>query len=81
MQEIKLKERCSAVRNLRFDSTNSRCIPHDTPPTALLAQLRRLAVEGRPNACLGCGYEQGCSLHGCAVIRKALELLEGGNTK
>ena len=24
----------------------------------------------------GCGYEHNCSLHGCAVIREAVEILE-----
>ena len=31
-------------------------------------QLRALAIERRPEACLGCGFEHGCSVHGCAVI-------------
>lgn len=66
------------MKNLRFDNANSRCIPYDDPPPALLQQLHRLAVEIRPTACQGCGYEQGCSLHGCAAIRRALDLLEGG---
>lgn len=46
----------------------------------LTAQLRRLAVEQRPTACLGCGFEYGCSLHGCQVMKKAAELLEGKTT-
>lgn len=41
----------------------------------LLRQLRRLAVERRPEACLGCGHEHDCSIHGCAVIRKAAEVV------
>ena len=43
----------------------------------LLRALRRLAVETGSLACLGCGYEHNCSLHGCAVIREAAEALEG----
>lgn len=43
-----------------------------------LRQLHRLAIERRPEACLGCGLEHNCSVHGCAVIRKALRLLGGG---
>ena len=34
-------------------------------------QLRTLAIERRPEACLGCGFEHGCSVHGCAVIHAA----------
>ena len=45
-----------------------------------LRQLHRLAIERRPEACLGCGLEHNCFVygHGCAVIRKALRLLGGG---
>ena len=38
-------------------------------------QLRALAIERRPEACLGCGFEHGCSVHGCAVIHAAAERL------
>lgn len=43
---------------------------------AELHQLRRLKSERRPEACFGCGLEHGCSLHGCAVLRKAVSLLD-----
>ena len=43
---------------------------------AELHQLRRLKSERRPEACFGCGLEHGCSLHGCAVLRKVLQRLE-----
>lgn len=36
-----------------------------------IRQLDRLAIEKRPAACLGCGYEHGCSVHGCQVIKYA----------
>ena len=42
----------------------------------LLRALRRLSVETGSLACLGCGYEHNCSIHGCAVIREAAEALE-----
>ena len=45
-----------------------------------LKQLRRVAIERRPEACLGCGFEHGCSVHGCAVIRKAEERIVHINT-
>lgn len=40
----------------------------------LRRELRRIAVD--PNySCLGCGFEHNCSIHGCAIIREALERL------
>lgn len=39
----------------------------------LLRQAEVLAVERRPEACLGCGFEHSCSLHGCAVIKALIE--------
>lgn len=41
----------------------------------LAKQLRRLAIEHRPEACLGCCFEHGCSVHGCAVIKRAAATL------
>lgn len=37
--------------------------------------LRRLSVETGSLACLGCGYEHNCSVHGCAIMREAAERL------
>ena len=42
----------------------------------LLAALKQLKVETGSLACLGCGYEHDCSVHGCAVLRAAVEALE-----
>lgn len=42
----------------------------------LLSALRRLKVETGSIACLGCGYEHSCGVHGCAVIRMAAETLQ-----
>lgn len=63
---------------MRFDTENSRCIPAERMTPEELRQLHRLAIERRPEACLGCGLEHNCSVHGCAVIHKALRLLGGG---
>lgn len=41
----------------------------------LLAALGRLKVETGSLACMGCGYEQSCGVHGCAVLRAAEERL------
>lgn len=62
---------------MRFDAENSRCIPAERMTPDELRQLHRLAIERRPAACLGCGLDHDCSVHGCAVIRKALQLLGG----
>lgn len=62
---------------MRFDAENSRCIPAERMTPDELRQLHRLAIERRPEACLGCGLEHNCSVSGCAVIRKALQLLGG----
>lgn len=42
----------------------------------LIAALRRLKVQTGSIACLGCGYEHNCSVHGCLIMRVASERLE-----
>lgn len=42
----------------------------------LLAALRRLKVETGSMACLGCGHEHNCGIHGCAILRVLLEAAE-----
>lgn len=42
----------------------------------LLQALRRLKVETGSIACLGCGHEHNCDIHGCAIIREAAERIE-----
>lgn len=41
----------------------------------LAQQLRKMAVTTGDLSCLGCGYERKCSVHGCAVLRRASDLL------
>lgn len=41
---------------------------------SLLAQAHILAVERRPEACLGCGFKHNCSLQGCAVVNRLIEM-------
>lgn len=50
---------------------------------ALRRQLQRVAVEGRPGACVGCGFEKGCADKGCAVLRKISQIAaeSGAGTK
>lgn len=42
----------------------------------LLAALRRLKVQTGSLACLGCGYEHECGIHGCVILRKTIAWLE-----
>jgi hypothetical protein len=53
------------------------------PKEELLFQIGRLVNENRPEACLGCGFERRCSVHGCRVLKKAIKILEklDGNIK
>lgn len=41
----------------------------------LITALQRLKVETGSIACLGCGHEHNCGIHGCAIIREAAEKL------
>lgn len=42
----------------------------------LIAAMRRLSVETESLACVGCGREHNCGIHGCAILRKAADRLE-----
>lgn len=42
----------------------------------LTSQLRRMSVETGSLACLGCGYEHNCGIHGCALLRQVVETIE-----
>ena len=39
----------------------------------LVTALRRMQVETGSLVCLGCGYEHGCSVHGCALLSEAAD--------
>lgn len=56
-------------KNLTYDNARACCVPYDSPPPGLTAQLQRLVTEERPGACLGCGFENACAARGCAVLR------------
>ncbi len=43
---------------------------------SLIKALSRLSVQTGSIACLGCGYEHDCGIHGCAIIRVAREQLK-----
>lgn len=42
----------------------------------ILQALKRLRVETGSLACLGCGREHNCGTQGCAILRKAADLIE-----
>lgn len=37
----------------------------------LIEAIGRLKVQTGSLACLGCGHEHNCGLHGCAIMREA----------
>lgn len=41
----------------------------------LYKALRMLAVETGSLPCLGCGHENNCGIHGCAILRAASETI------
>ena len=41
----------------------------------LAQQLRTMAVTTGDLSCLGCGHERASSIHGCAVLKRAADLL------
>ena len=42
-------------------------------------KLRDMAVNTGTLNCLGCGFEHNCSVHGCAVLKQAAELISQPN--
>lgn len=42
----------------------------------LLAALRRLKVQTGSLACLDCGREHNCGIHGCAILRETIAFVE-----
>lgn len=46
----------------------------------LIAALKRLKVETGSLVCLGCGCEHNCGIHGCAILRAAVDALEAMDT-
>lgn len=46
----------------------------------LINALRRLKVETGSLACLGCGHEHNCGVHGCAIMREAADRIVNMDT-
>lgn len=42
----------------------------------LYKALKHLSIETGSLACLGCDYENRCSIAGCAILRAAVEALQ-----
>lgn len=42
----------------------------------LIASLKRLKVQTGSLACLGCGRENNCGVHGCAILRETIAFVE-----
>lgn len=43
----------------------------------LISALKQLKVETGSLACLGCGHADNCSIHGCAILRAAVDRISG----
>lgn len=46
----------------------------------LVNAIRRLKVETRSLACMGCGHEHNCGVSGCAVMREAADRIANQST-
>ena len=64
LEEKKAKTKASRIRSISDKKKE------------LTAQLRRMSVETGSLVCLGCGYEHNCGIHGCALLRQAVETIE-----
>lgn len=51
-----------------MDITAERC-------EQVISDLQRISVQDA-HRCFGCGREHSCSLHGCAIIRDAVDLIQ-----
>lgn len=63
------------MKNLTYDNARACCVAYDAPPPGTARQLQRLAEDGRPAACLGCGFEQNCAARGCGVLRSVSHIV------
>lgn len=50
-------------------------LQHMDEQRELARRMREMAVNTGGLDCLGCGYEHSCGVHGCAVLRRASDLL------
>ncbi len=41
----------------------------------IACRLQQMAVNTGTLNCLGCGYEQNCTIHGCRILKEAAQRL------
>lgn len=58
------------MKHLRYDPHQCHTVAEESPPPGMIRQLLRVAQEGRPGACVECGFEHDCRTKGCAVLRR-----------
>lgn len=63
------------MQNLKFDARRCTSVPYNSPLPGTARQLQRLAEEGRPGACLDCGFENTCASRGCALLRSVSHIV------
>lgn len=51
-------------------------LQHMDEQRELARRMREMAVNTGGLDCLGCGYEHSCGVHGCAVLKRAADLLD-----
>lgn len=51
-------------------------LQHMDEQRELARRMREMAVNTGGLNCLGCGYEHNCGVHGCAVLKRAADLIE-----
>ena len=64
--------------NAVFLAVAAKKAARSVQPDALAQNLRRLSVQTKrlSEACLGCGFEHNCSVHGCQVMQQAADMIE-----
>lgn len=42
----------------------------------IIKALQHMSVQTGSLVCLGCGYEHNCGLHGCAILKQAIDCIK-----
>ena len=68
----------SAMRTeLSGETLTLEQLQHMDEQRELARRMREMAVNaGGLDFCWGCGYEHSCGVHGCAVLKRAADLLD-----
>lgn len=67
----------SAIRTeLAGEPLTLEQLQHMDEQRELARRMREMAVNTGGLDCLGCGYEHSCGVHGCAVLKRAADLIE-----